>query len=283
MNKKAFKIEINSLKYISALKFEPKNSNAKSIVISSATGVLQKYYAKFASHFASLGFTVYTFDYSGIGASQSEHIKHNSCNLKDWGINQAKVLNHAKSKNPNHKIILLTHSIGGQLIGLNPNIELADAIITICSQSGYWKLFKGFNRFRMFVFWYVLIPLTTPLFGYFPAKKLGLFENIPKKAVYQWRHWGINKNYMLSQFNAHDLYFKNVTCNILSLSFPRDKFAPKIAVDWLSKRFENATVNRQHIIPEALKINDVKHFGFFRIKFKTSLWLLTQDWIEKHT
>jgi len=90
MNTKAFKIEINNLSSISVLKFEPQHSNTKSIVISSATGVLQKYYAKFATHFASLGFTVYTFDYSGIGDSKPEHVKYNSSNLNDWGMNQAK-------------------------------------------------------------------------------------------------------------------------------------------------------------------------------------------------
>ncbi|WAC01761.1 hypothetical protein N7U66_17985 [Lacinutrix neustonica] len=129
---------------------------------------------------------------------------------------------------------------------------MADAIIMVCSQSGYWKLYKGFNRLRMYAFWNVMIPITTPLFGYFPAKKLGLFENLPKHVTYQWRKWGIQSDYMLSEFSASDLYFKTVTCNMLSLSFPRDKFAPKLAVDWLAHRFENAAMDRQHIIPKHL-------------------------------
>ena len=51
--------------------FSPKKSIHKSIIISSATGVLQRYYHKFATHFSQLGYTVYTFDYSGIGKSNT--------------------------------------------------------------------------------------------------------------------------------------------------------------------------------------------------------------------
>jgi predicted alpha/beta hydrolase len=51
------------------VKFFSKNSINQIIVISSATGVLQKYYSKFAQFFATKSFVVYTFDYHGIGNS----------------------------------------------------------------------------------------------------------------------------------------------------------------------------------------------------------------------
>lgn len=263
--------------------FSPKTSNYKSIIISSATGVLQKYYSRFANHFTSLGFTVYTFDYYGIGESNSKNIKHITANLNDWALDQAAVLKYAKEKNSEHKLILITHSIGGQLIGLNPEIKLVDAIITVTSPSSYWKHFEGFSRFRMFMFWYALIPVFTPIFGYFPAKRLGLFENVPKQVVYQWRQWGIHPDYMFGHFNNSSLYFSSITCNILALSFPRDVFASKASVDWLSEKFINAHVERIHLIPEEHHIEDVKHFGFFKKEFKTSLWELTESWIKKNS
>ena len=280
MNSEIFKIETKGNGLVSVSKISPKTPNKKSIVISSATGVLQKYYSKFAAHFCSLGFTVYSFDYSGIGDSNSKKIKQNTSNLSDWANNQALVLEFAKQQNSNYKITLITHSIGGQLIGLNSKIHLVDAIVMVCSQTGYWKHFKGFSRYRMLLFWYALIPITTPLFGYFPAKKIGLFENLPKHVVYQWRKWGIHPEYMFSQFN--DLRFSTISCKVLSLSFPRDKYAPKDSVDWLASKFTNTKVDRRHLIPEDLQIEDVQHFGFFREKFKDSLWQLTEDWIDSN-
>ncbi|MCX7548668.1 alpha/beta hydrolase [Xanthomarina sp. F1114] len=263
--------------------FKPKQSNHKSIVISSATGVLQKYYFRFANHFAQLGFTVYTFDYYGIGASNSKNIKQITANLNTWAMDQAAVLKYAKEKNPEHKLVLITHSIGGQLIGLNPEIKLVDAIITVASQTGYWKYFQGFSKFRMCMFWYVLIPVFTPLFGYFPAKQLGLFENIPKQVAYQWREWGIHPEYMFGHFKHTSLYFNSIRCNVLALSFPRDIFASKASVDWLASKFTQAEVDRRHLIPEELQIKDIQHFGFFKKAFKESLWSLTETWIEENT
>lgn len=282
MSIETLKIESNLNTRLFVSKFTPKTANNKSIVISSATGVLQRYYFKFATHFSSLGFTVYTFDYSGIGGSKTEKLKLNTCNLNDWAINQADVLAYAKKENPEHKLILVTHSIGGQLIGLNPKIKLADAIIMICSQSGYWKHFKGFNQFKMFLFWHAIIPVLTPLFGYFPAKHFGLFENLPKQVAYQWKKWGKHHDYLLVEEKDRDLHFKRVSCNVLTVSFPRDKFAPKKTVDWLADRFVNAKLDRRHLIPEKLNISDVKHFGFFKDTFKNSLWTLTKNWIENN-
>lgn len=114
------------------------------------------------------------------------------------------------------------------------------------------------------MFWYVLVPCLTPLFGYFPAKKIGLFENPPKQMAYQWQRWGKRKDYLLSEFDFEDLEFKNFNGNLLALSFPNDEFASKIAVDWLTQQFVNAKVDRRHIIPEHSGISDVGHFGFFR-------------------
>ncbi|MBQ0786018.1 MAG: alpha/beta fold hydrolase, partial [Oceanihabitans sp.] len=97
--------------------FFPKKTNNKSIVLSSATGVLQKFYSKFALHFSTLGFTVYTFDYYGIGKSKSRNLKQNTADLRTWALDQAAVIKLAKQKQPQHQLTLLTHSIGGQLIG----------------------------------------------------------------------------------------------------------------------------------------------------------------------
>lgn len=272
--------------HLGASVFKPSTTNNKSIVISSATGVLQHFYYKFANYFSELGYTVYTFDYSGIGKSNLSisDLKQNTIDLKSWGENdQASIIDYVKSKNQTHKIIVITHSIGGQVLAFNKNIAQVDAIITVASQSGYWKLWNGFERFRMFVFWYALIPTLTPFFGYFPAKKIKLFENLPKHMAYQWRNWGKRKDYMLSEFDFNDLQFKNFKKPLLALSFTKDKFASKASVDWLAEQFVNAKVDRRHIIPENLGITNVGHFGFFRSEFKASLWNITDEWILNHT
>lgn len=47
---------------------------AATVIISSATGVLRRYYRPFADYLTSLGFDAVTFDYRGIGASRPTSI-----------------------------------------------------------------------------------------------------------------------------------------------------------------------------------------------------------------
>jgi len=281
----ALKIDTPLGYQIGLTQFKPETCNTVSIVISSATGVLQKYYSKFAQHFATLGYTTYTFDYCGIGLSNSEtkQLKHNKVSLSDWGSNdQASVIKFAKDQKPDNLVILITHSIGGQIVSFNSNHHLIDGLITVASQSGYWKHWKGFQRFKMYIFWNVLIPFTTPLFGYFPAKLMGLFENLPKHMAYQWRRWGKQPEYMLSEFKKEDTFFNSFSCPMLALSFPKDEFAPKSSVDWLANQFDHVSLERKHIIPQEYNIPTIGHFGFFRETFKESLWQMAHDWILKN-
>ena len=278
-------ISAGSGREISVTKFSSEKKNKKTIVISSATGVLQKYYRKFASHFASIGYTVYTFDYWGIGESGGtvKQLKNNNSTLKEWGsIDQAAVTFLANENNPNNELILLTHSIGGQIVGFNGNYHMIDKLIFVASQSGYWGLFGGFNKTKMLLFWYLLLPVPTNLFGYFPAKKMGLFENLPKKMSLEWGKWGKKKDYLMHFYNVEDYFFKKIKAPILALSFPKDGYAPKKAADWLPKQYGSETIERIHYTPAKEDINKLKHFGFFREHFKSSLWKKTEEWIKSN-
>ncbi len=280
-------IEINTPKghTIAVTEFHSKKNIDKTILISSATGVLQKYYFKFASYFANLGYIVYTFDYWGIGNSGSNQnqIKLNNTTLKEWGSNdQTAVTLYAKQKNPNNELIVVTHSIGGQIVGFNHNYTMIDKLVLVASQSGYWNLFDGIDKLKMFLFWHLVLPLPTKLLGYFPAKKLRLFENLPKNMALEWSKWGKKRNYLMHYHNDKDYFFDKINIPILSYSFPKDSYAPKKTVDWLANQYGSNKIKRVHYTPAKENINKLKHFGFFRESFKDELWKTTDEWIRNN-
>jgi len=257
-----------------ASKFVAEAGGDYSMVITSATGVLQKYYSKFAVFIASKGITVYTFDYYGIGKSSNseEELKNNNVTAIRWGQNdQAAVVAMAKKENPKTKLILVGHSIGGQLLGFNPNYHMIDKVILVASQTGYWKDFKGLHIIKMLLFWHVIIPIFTPVFGYFPAKKLGLFENLPKKVVNEWASWGKHPNYLMRSYNKQSHLFDKFQVPILALSFSKDTYAPKKTVDLLVALYKNASIKRVHHKPLA-RGRHVKHFGFFKAWAQEPFW-----------
>lgn len=272
-------------RFVGAIKYCAHSPIEQTIVISSATGVLQHYYSRFAHFFASKGFVVYTFDYSGIGASNGniETLKALKSDLRSWGnIDQAAVVAHAKQEYQDHSITVIAHSIGGQILGFNTNHTHIDRAVLVASQTGYWKQFKGIHRLKMWVFWYMLIPLLTPIFGYFPSRKLGLFENLPKKMVYEWASWGRKKAYMMQYKNKTDYFFDRFKIPILSLSFHNDPFAPRSAVDWLAMVYANGKLTRVHH-DRTDKERNAGHFGFFKSAYQEPFWEQTYQWILNKT
>ena len=260
--------------------FSPLYPSGQSLLISSATGMLRRFYHAFAKHFASKGYTVLTFDYWGIGDSGGtpDALKKNRYNLAHWGSNdQAGAVSYIKSIAPEDSLSLVTHSIGGQICGFNPEHSRIDRILMVASQTGYWGLYDRWHKYKMWFFWNAMIPWTIPLFNYFPAGHLGLFENLPGEMAYQWKRWGKRKEYMMA-FKDSSYLFDQLKMPILSLSFPGDTLAPPKTVDWLSRQYTGADVHRIHYTLEG---NKPGHFGYFRPRFTETLWSYTHQWITE--
>ncbi len=245
----------------------------KIIIIVSAAGVLQSFYKKIAEFFKDNSISTITFDYTGIGKSLHVNIENENINLTSWGSRDLDaVIKYTIETFPGHKIILLGHSIGGQLIGLAPSSDMADKIILIAAQSGYWKFWKGVSKIKMWTNWYLLVPLLTNVFGYLPAKKISRMENLPKNVAEEWAKWCRSSVYLFAGFSHNKLYFDRIKCKITSISIDDDFFAPKKSVEWLNAKFENASIKTLHFIPNNFNASKIGHFSLFTEKFKNSIW-----------
>ncbi|HET9057096.1 MAG TPA: alpha/beta fold hydrolase [Chitinophagaceae bacterium] len=252
------------------------------LIIASATGVKQSFYSKFAEFVSVNYISVVTFDYMGIGSSLKQPIKELRNNASDWGNNDLEaIIKFTKKNYPNAKITLLGHSIGGQLIGLAKSSSQIHKLILVSAQSGYWKLWKGNDKLKMWLNWHILFPMLINIFGYMPSKKISGMENLPKNVAKQWSSWGKKVNYLFDEVSEQELFFKNISLKMLAISIENDFYAPKKAVDWLTEKYENADVKRLHLIPKDYNAKDIGHFGVFREKFADNLWKLLLHEIEK--
>jgi predicted alpha/beta hydrolase len=252
------------------------------LIISPATGVKQGFYKKFADFISANGITVITFDYSGIGLSLKKPIKQIKCSASDWGKNDLEaVIKFTKENYPNAKITLLGHSIGGQIIGLAKSSSELQKIILVSAQSGYWKMWKGFDRVKMWANWHILFPILINLFGYMPSKRISGMENLPKNVAKQWSSWGRKPNYLFDEVSEQDLFYKNVSVKAIAISIENDFYAPKDAVDFFTKKYENAEIKKLHLRPTEYNTKAIGHFGVFREKFENTLWKLLMNEIEK--
>ena len=137
------------------------------VLICSATGVRQQFYWKFAEWMTTQGYGVLTFDYRGIGASlNGQSVRDSSARKQDWGqLDMPAALDYLVCKFPDLPIHMVGHSVGGQLIGLMPNHERLERIVTVGSSSGYlYNLASGTRLFAAFLL-KVYIPISAKLLG----------------------------------------------------------------------------------------------------------------------
>lgn len=258
--------------------FLPKNPNGDIVLINSATGVKQQYYGEFASFIAEQGFRVYTYDYRGIGESSPTSLVGFDASMHEWGtLDYHAVLKTLFTTFPDSKMTVIGHSVGGQIIGMSPLSENVDNIITIAAQTPYWKNFG--SQSKLFTFWYVMIPFFTKMFGYFPAAKLGLFENLPAGVALQWSRWAKSKSYVFDELPYMKERFRSLHQPALMISFSDDDYAPKGSVMNLMSFFKNLKWNHWHLNPSDIKQNKIGHFGFFRKKLASNMWTDITRWM----
>ncbi|WP_020530797.1 alpha/beta hydrolase family protein [Flexithrix dorotheae] len=264
---------------LGAKTFLPEDSKEVVFLISSATGVKQNYYEHFAQWLAEKGYQTFTFDYRGIGKSKPGSLKGFEAYMQDWGkLDLEGMIRHIKQEFPNKKLLVIGHSVGGQLFGLTPACQMADGFVGVGSQMGYWKLWPVSHWPKLLFFWKCLIPVMNPIFGFFPAKKLGLFEDLPKGVAAQWQQWGTSPDYLFKYLPEEKENYEKIRKPFLAVSFSDDEFAPKKAVDRLVGFYANADMKHIHLTPDSVGVKRLGHFAFFRKKYENRLWPMVLEW-----
>ncbi|HAI76825.1 MAG TPA: hypothetical protein DCM08_11310 [Microscillaceae bacterium] len=270
---------------LSATWFEPTQANAKVLLISSALGLKQQFYADFAQFFADYGYHVYTYDYRGIGESKpAEGIRSMRTVLSDWGtLDFPAMAAYIQAQHPNQKYYLIGNSFGGNCLGMSEASSLFTAFVTVGAQHGYWRLFWKNKQPLLFVFWYLLIPILSRVYGYFPSRLVGIGEDLPKGVALEWGKFCRHPQWVFAFLPEHKNYYPTLAKPILAISLADDYQAPQRAVDKLhTEGYQKAQVERLHLHPSEIGAKSIGHFGFFRKKFKESLWPLALQWFEKH-
>jgi len=254
-------------------RFEPESPGDTVVLILPANGTKQVFYSGFARFLKRNNSVVYTFDYGGIGESQNGSLRSFDTSITNWGkYDLEAVLSTIKADYPDKKLVIVAHSMGGQIVGMAPASLCVDKLIFVAVPSGYQKFWTGVGRAKMFITWYFWFPVLTRLFGYMPTSKISKMEDLPKSAALQWRKWCLSPNYLFDHLEGHETWYDEIECPLISYSVENDSFAPKEAVDWFTNRFTNCSKKRIHVHPADLDMEYIGHFGFFKESNRDTLW-----------
>lgn len=271
MNKQTLQVDEGTS--VALCVFEPAGAPRASVVIGGAMGVRQDYYASFAQWLAQQGFRVTTFDYRGHGDSLVGPMREVRANLFDWAHDYEAVIAAARAALPGQPLYLLGHSLGAQLPGLLRNPGQVDGLLSVAAGSGYWR--DNAPRLKRMVpyFWWVLVPLATRLYGYFPGRKLRKVGDLPAGVILQWRRWCLNPTYSVGAEGPEVAQrYGAVRFPVLALSMSDDELMTLRGTQALVDLYSNAPTRVERIAPQDVKALRIGHFGFFREQFRQTLW-----------
>ncbi len=266
---------------LSATLFESDTQTKELVIIGPATGAPQSYYRPFAKYVKDeKGMNSLIFDYRGVGESLDTSIEKSDASMNDWGTKDLKaIINWAYDHG--YRIYLIGHSITGQLLPLTESADKIGAAYFVASQTTSSYFWEGKYRLLVLMFWRVIVPLLTKIYGYFPGWGMGSKISLPKGVVEDWRKWGLHKDGVIQgEPRRQDLYSR-VTNYIHFLSMADDHlFAPRLATEQLMRRYFGARSTFEMIYPEDLSVKEIGHFGFFRNRFRESLWQKPIDYFK---
>ncbi len=265
-------------------RYEPAGAPRASIVIGGAMGVRQSFYEPFAQWLAQQqGLRVWTFDYRGSGDSLGDaSLRGFNADLFDWARDYEAVIDAAKAALPDEPLYLLGHSLGAQLPGFLQRPEQVDGLVSIAAGSGYWRENAPKLKRGILYFWFVLVPLVTRLFGYFPGRKLRKVGDLPRGVILQWRRWCLNPRYSVgAEGKLASQSYNRVRFPVLALSMTDDELMTLAGTESLVSFYAGAPSAVERIAPADVQARRIGHFGFFREQFSQSLWPSTADKLHR--
>jgi len=253
------------------------------LAVNPATGFLREFYLKFARYAAGRGYHTLVYDYRGIGASRLGPLAAEPACMSDWGcLDMPAALAWLRAEFPALPAFTLGHSVGGQLIGAMDNANEARAHVMIAAATGYWRRERLPFRYLALIFWQLYGPRMLRRLGYVPRGFIWRGESLPPGVFRQWRAWCLSPARYgppLDAALAHTR-FEAVRGPVLSWGFADDPIATPAAIRALLESYGGATVERRATAPRAVGARRIGHHGFFRERFRDTLWRGALDWLD---
>ena len=262
--------------------FHPVETNGRSVQIYPATAVYRGIYTKYARYLASQGFRVVTFDYRGTGDSLTGSIRDFRGRMRHWGERDVLgVLRWTLANFPDDEPLAVAHSVGGQILGLVEDVDRLERVWAVCAQWGTWRYWPWPRRWFNKVLFHLGAPVATALWGYFPGRLMGMGD-LPRDIGLDWMRWCRNDHYIVDD-EGRPLrpHYHRLRARVCWNAFSDDHFyGPRRAVEAMPGLYPQAQNEVSVTDPADVGAGPIGHFGFFRSRFRESLWSRSAEWLN---
>lgn len=252
------------------------------VLLNAAMGMPRDFYAPFATFLAARGFDTLTWDYRGIGDSVNGSAANTPAAIHDWGEQDLPaVIDWLCARYPARRLIIIAHSVGGQILGMTPKTNRAERLVLIGAQSGYWRLWSGWQQWRIGCIWHFVIPVIARLRGHFPARWFGLAVDLPNGVAREWARWGRDPDYLMGKHRrASAANYADIDRPLLNIWIRDDDIASYAANRRMLTWYPRTVVTNWDLHAKDLGVERIGHFRLFRETVGPKFWPRLLNWIN---
>ncbi len=260
--------------------FQASEESNTVIVIFPAMGIFASYYENLGSELAKNGFHAITADLRGNGKSSIRPSKK-----VDFGYagqldqEYTTVLNHVEAEFPDKRVLLLGHSLGGQLgcLMASRKTHKIDGLMLVACCSVYYKGWDGMARIRT-LFGTQFLGLVSSIMGYLPGKQVGFGGLEARTVIKDWSRQARNGYYVLANdLTDYEAELAKLEIPVMAVSMQGDYLAPAKAVNHLLGKMKGANIEHLHLKKDDPRNDGYNHFNW--AKKPTKLVGVVSEWI----
>ena len=264
----------------------PTSSRAPGIlvVVVGGAGIPAILYRGLACYLADHGAAVLTFDYRGIGASRQGSLRDFRAGIEDWGTRDlSAALALARTAYPGLPINVIAHSIGTLLVGAARGVGEVSRAVFFGPHTAYYGDYRASWRLPLYALWHLFMPAVTKIVGYFPARALGLGQDLPRQVALDWARR--RQPELVANRGDHDRFaailcgYGDLQARTLAISVSDDAFAPPAAGQRLLGLYPNINASHEVITPASQGERHLGHFAFIRRPASLYFWDRAMAWL----
>jgi len=244
-------------------------TGAPVVLFMPAMGVRADYYGDFARSLQQAGLSAIVQELRGTGSSSVRAARGSDYGYRelielDWPA----AIDHARKRHPNSKLVMMGHSLGGQITCLHQARtqaeQRADAIVMVACCSAHHGGY-AFPRSLGIRAGTELAHVVASTLGFFPGDRLGFGGRQGRRIIADWaREARLGRYAVEGDDSDYRTLLSALETPALSVSFEGDGLAPRRTVDALCARLAPGAVERWHLDAAELALQHIDHFRWVR-------------------
>ena len=178
-------------------------------------------------------------------------------------------------------LMVVGHSIGGFLPGLAPGSDRIDRMLTMGAQYAWRGDYAKDQRRKMIWKWHRAMPFLTMLNGYFPGKRLGWLEDLPKGVAYEWafRKPKFEDSHPVQERLELVTRMAAIRAPILAVGMSDDPFGTAPALRRALSYHTGAQRKLVMLTPQDYGRDAIGHFNLFHDSHREGFWQDSLLWL----